>query len=222
MHADGACEGGVDIERLAGDALALGRPLNEVQRAHIVQPVRQLHQKDADVLRDGQDELTKVLRLTRPFGGQLQLGELGDALDKISHLFAEHLCEIVVGGRGVLDHVVQKGGDDRRRVHAVFGQDARHLDRVGEIGIPGGPKLSAVHAHAIDVGAVEKRLIRRRVVALDPLDQLILTEVSRGFAYPLRRVRLRRIRGGRKKGCGDRKDVRDRLEDERFCARGRQ
>ena len=86
---------------------------------------------------------------------------------------------------GVLDHVVQKGGDNRRRVHAVFGQDARHLDRVGEIGIAGGPELSAMHAHAVDIGAVEKRLVRRGVVALDPLDQLVLAKIARGFSHAL-------------------------------------
>jgi hypothetical protein len=68
-------------------------------------------------------------------GGQLQLGELGDALDQLADLLAEQLFDLGAGDRGVLDHVVQQGRDDGGGVEPVFGEDARHLDRVGVVGV---------------------------------------------------------------------------------------
>jgi hypothetical protein len=112
----------------------------------------------------------------RVLGLQLQLGKLGDALDQLGDLVAEQLGDLFLGDRGVLDHVVQQGRDDGRGVQPVFGEDARHLDRVGVVGVAAGPGLRAVHAHGVDIGAVQQRLVRRRVVGVDPLDQLVLAE----------------------------------------------
>jgi hypothetical protein len=50
VAADVAGQRRVDVARLAGDPLALGLALDEVQRPHVVQTVGQLHQQDADVL----------------------------------------------------------------------------------------------------------------------------------------------------------------------------
>ena len=107
-------------------------------------------------------------------GRKLQARKLGHPLDQLGHLFAEQLGYIGPRGAGVLDHVMQKGGDNGRRVQPVFGQDARHLDRVREIGIARGPQLRPMHAHGVDIGAVQQGFVRRRVVGLDPVDQLEL------------------------------------------------
>ncbi len=48
ITADRARQGRIDFERFAGDALALFRR-HEMQGAHIVQPVGQLDQQDADI-----------------------------------------------------------------------------------------------------------------------------------------------------------------------------
>jgi len=76
-----------------------------------------------------------------------------------------------------------------------------------------------VHPHAVNVGAVQQGLVRRGIVALDPLDQLILTQITAGAL-----ARLVADGGGvgRKEGFGDREGVLDRLEDVELCARGRQ
>jgi hypothetical protein len=111
----------------AGDPLALLRLPDEVQRAHVVQPVGQLHQQNAHVLGDGQDEAaagsprTDVLRLSL----QLQPGQLGDALHQLGDLGPEQAGDVVGGGPGVLDNVMQQRGDDGCGVEPVFGQDAR-------------------------------------------------------------------------------------------------
>ena len=176
VHADGAGERRVDVERLARDPLPLLGLGDVVQRAHVVQPVGQLDHQHAHVLGDGQDEAAQVLRLAGVLAVHLQAGELGDALHQLRHLFAEPIGDVRPRGDGVLDDVVQQRGDDGGGVEAVVGEDARHLDRVGEVGIAGGAQLAPVHAHGIDVGAVQQRLVGGRVIGLDPVDQLILAQ----------------------------------------------
>src|SRR3546814_3522655 len=64
------------VHRLAGDAAALLLILDEVQRAHIVQPVGQLHQQHPDVVRHGEQELAQIFRRPLIFGHGLDLAEL--------------------------------------------------------------------------------------------------------------------------------------------------
>ena len=74
-------ERGIDIQRLARHALL---PLlgEEVQRAHVVQAVGKLDDDDADVLRHGDEELSKVFRLLLFLRLEDDLIELGDARDE--------------------------------------------------------------------------------------------------------------------------------------------
>ena len=74
----------------------------------------------------------------------------------------------------VLDDVVQQRRDDGRVVELQVGEDGRDLERVGEIGVAGGALLVAVRLHGVDVGAVEKRLVRLGIVAENSLDELVL------------------------------------------------
>ena len=55
-------EGRVDVEGFLGDATLLVLPL-KLQGAHVVKAIRTLHDDDADILPEGQHQLTKVLRL---------------------------------------------------------------------------------------------------------------------------------------------------------------
>jgi hypothetical protein len=54
---------GVDFHRLAGDPLALVRVADEMQRPHVMEPVRQLDEQYANVAAHGQHQLAKILRL---------------------------------------------------------------------------------------------------------------------------------------------------------------
>ena len=167
---------------------------------------------------DRQDELPQVLGLAQVLGGELQLGELGHALDQLADLGAEQLVDLGAGDRGVLDHVVQQGGDDGRGVEPVVGEDARHLDGVGEVGIAGGPLLRPVHAHGVDVGAVEQRLVGGGVVGADLLDQLELAKHLRTRGgRPAPGAAAGRL-GGRRASLARAAGCRRRLGGERFCA----
>ena len=69
-------DGRVDVERFAGDALALvGR--HGQHGAHVVQPVGQLDEDDAHVTRHRQQHLAKRLGLVLLAGAELQTLKLG-------------------------------------------------------------------------------------------------------------------------------------------------
>ena len=80
-----------------------------LQRAHVVQAVRQFDEDDADVVHHGEHHLAEVFRLLLFPGGEIDLADLGDALDDVRDLFAELLADIDDGDRSVLDGIVQAG-----------------------------------------------------------------------------------------------------------------
>ncbi|MNJ46079.1 hypothetical protein D3C77_412000 [compost metagenome] len=196
VDADRPAQRGVDFQRLAADALAL-LGLHIVKGAHVVQAVRQLDQQHPHVARNGEDEFAQVLGLARMLGLKLQSRQLGHAFDQDGDLLAEHGGDVVAGSRSILDHVVQQGGDDGRRVQAIVRQDAGDLDRMGEIGVARGSQLRAVHLHRIDVGAIQQRLVGGGIIGLDRLDQLELAHDRSAFSFRHSRAfrRLRRRPG---------------------------
>ena len=201
MDADRPAQRRIDLQRLAADPLAL-LGLHMLQRPHVVQTVGQLHQQDADVLGDGEDEFAQVLGLARVLGLELQPRQLGDPLDQRGDLLAEAFGDVVAGGRGVLNHVVQQGGDDGGGVEPVVGQDPRDLDGMGEIGIARGPQLRAVHLHRIDIGAVQQRLVRGGIIGAHGLHQFELAKHPRaGVGFRLH-VRTRAAGVVQIGGCG--------------------
>ena len=132
MHAHAPGERGIDIERLLGAAPArLGRHVGE--RAHVVQPVRELDQQDPHVVGDRQQQLAEVFRLLCFLGDEVELLELGETLDQRADVAAEHLIDLGTGRGRVLDGVVQEGGRDGGVVELEIGEDRRHFERVGEI-----------------------------------------------------------------------------------------
>ena len=147
-----------------------------VERAHVVEPVGELDQQDADVVRHGEQELAQILGGALILALRLDLGELGDAVDEPGDVLAEQLLDLGRGRQRVLDRVVEDGGDDRLVVEMEVGEDAGDLDRMAVIGVARGAGLRAVRLHREDVGAVEQRLVGVGIVAPDLLDQFILPE----------------------------------------------
>ena len=98
----------VDLERLLGllDLLLLAEVLD---RAHVVEPVGELDQDDARVLRHRHDHLPVVLGLRVLAALELDPGQLGDAVDELRDLVAELGADSWSGvDAGVLDDVVQE------------------------------------------------------------------------------------------------------------------
>ena len=67
----------------------------------------------------------------------------------------------------------QRGGDGGV-VEPHLGEDGGDFERMGEERSAGGPLLIAMRLHGVDIGAVEQRLVGVGLVALHPLDQLVL------------------------------------------------
>ena len=125
VHADPLGERRIDVHRLAGDAPALLLRLDEMERAHVVQPVGELDQQHADVARHGEQELAQILGGALILALRLDLGQLGDAVDQPGDVLAEQPLDLLGGGDRVLDRVVEDRGDDRLVVEMEVGEDAR-------------------------------------------------------------------------------------------------
>ena len=175
LHAHAPGERRIDLHRLLGDARPLLLVLHVLDRAHVVQPVGELDEEDADVLRDGEQQFAEVLRLLRLARDELQPLQLGDAFHELADRRAEELVDLVAGGAGVLDRVVQQRDRDGGIVEPQVGQDGGDFERMGEIGVAGGALLRAMLLHGVDIGAVQKLLVDLRVVGRHPFDELVLT-----------------------------------------------
>ena len=117
--------------------------LEMMERAHIVQPVGELDQQDADVVRHGEQELAQILRGALALALRLDLGELGDAVDQAGDVLAEQFLDLGRRRQRVLDRVVEDRGDDRLVVEMEVGEDAGHLDRMAVIGVARGAGLAS-------------------------------------------------------------------------------
>ena len=101
-HAEPVRDGRIDFERLLSD-LVLPLGIEMLQRAHVVQAVGQFDQDDPNVIHHGQHHLAVVFGLLLFPGGELDLADLGHALDNMGDLFAELLADIEDRDRSVLD-----------------------------------------------------------------------------------------------------------------------
>ena len=173
MHAHAAGKRRVDIDRLLRHPPPqLGRHMRD--GAHIVQAIGELHEEHAHVFGDSEQKLAQVLRLLRLARHQFEPVELGEALDELPDVVAEHRVDLGAGRLGILDRVVQKRGGDRRIVELQVGEDRGDFKRMREIRVAGGALLAAMRPHRVDIGAVEQVLVGLRIVFPHPLDQLIL------------------------------------------------
>ncbi len=158
-HAQPMCQRRNDFQRLAGLAGLLLRR-QEPHGAHVVQPVGDLDHQHPRIAGHRDDHLADGLALGG--GAQHHLVQLGDAVDEMADLVAE------VGGQrlqrvaGVLDGVVQQGGDQRGGVHAELGQDVGDGQRVGDVRVAGAAQLVGVPLLGHLVGALQQRQVGLR------------------------------------------------------------
>ncbi len=182
LHAHAAGERRIDIDRLLGGAaLALRR--HEMQRAHIVQTVGELDEQHAHVVCDCEQEFAEILRLLGFLGDEIELFQLGQAVDQRADIGSENLVDLAASRGGILNRVVQQRGGDGCVVELQVGQDRGDFERMGKVGIARGALLLAMGLHRVDIGAVEQRFVSIRIVALDPVDQFVLPHDLRLAAF---------------------------------------
>ena len=174
IHADPLGERGIDVHRLLGDAAALGFILDEMQRAHIVQPVGELDQQHADIVGHGEQEFAQIFRRPLIFGHGFDFRQLGDAIDHARDILAERGLYLFIGDQRVFDRVVQQGSDDGLIVEMEVGQYPRDFNRMAEIGVAARAFLAPMFLHRKHIGAVDHRFVRIGIVALYPFDKFIL------------------------------------------------
>ncbi len=156
----------VDLHRLAGDALLL-LGLEVAERAHVVQPVGELDQHDADVVRHREEHLPDVLGLLLLVGVGREPRQLGDAVDEVRDLGPEALLDVREAVLRVLRDVVEQRGGDGDGVDAELREDLRRRDRVGDVGLARRPDLGRVGLHGEVEGALDDPEVRLRVVLLE-------------------------------------------------------
>ena len=177
VHAEPLRDGRVDLQRLAGDAGARLGALR-AQGAHVVQAVGEFDEDHAQVARHRQQHLAETFR-----GGflailELQLVQLGDALDQFGDGHTEIGRDLVAGQRRIFDGVVQDRRDQGLDINALLGQHRRGGDRMGDVGLAGFTGLSGVCIGADAPGADQGRallfgqIIGRRLQHADVIRQL--------------------------------------------------
>ena len=196
-------ERGVDLRRLASDALALlARQVR--QRAHVVQPVGQLDEDDPDVLGHGQEHLPDVLRLLLLVGVGGEARQLRHPIHEPGHVGAEALLDVGQREVRVLGHVVEQGGRGCDRVDAQVGQDLGRGDGMRDVRLAGGALLPGVGLGREAIGALDRLQIRLGIVLSEGLDQLARLGVDDPWrdVHGGRRRPLGAGRGGRCGGLG--------------------
>ena len=137
------------------------------ERPHVVQPVGELDQDDPDVLGHRDEHLAQVVALRLGERLELDLAELGDAVDELGDLVAEQLADLGDGDVGVLDDVVQQRRLQRGGVEVQLGEDERDLDRVVHERLAALAHLPLVRLRGELVRLVEAGQVRVGVVRPD-------------------------------------------------------
>ncbi len=144
-----------------------------LERPHVVEAVGELDKNDPDVVGHGQQHLAEVLGLTLLFGLEVNLSDLGDAVDQVCHLDAEHPLQFLPGGEGILDGVMEQPGHHRWHVELQVSQYARHLHGVNEIGLSRETRLSLVDLGAVDIGLADQVQVGHRIVGDDLIEDIV-------------------------------------------------
>ena len=158
---------GINVERFLRDAGPLFR-LEILHRPHVVQPVGELDQDDADVRDHRQHHLADILGLLFFLGKIADVGDLGQAVDEMRDLVAEIGADSVEIDQRVLDDVVQQAGRDADLIEPHIGQDLGNLERMNQIRFAGSTLLAAVMKRGEKIRPPDQIDIRVRPVAFIP------------------------------------------------------
>ena len=171
-HAEPVGNRRVDVARLLRD---LDPPLlrEMVERAHVVQPVGELDEDDADVVHHGEQHLAEVLRLPLLARRERDGPQLGDPFDDVGDVGAEELLDAPDRGLRVLDDVVQEPGRNRHDVELHVRELVGHLERVDQIRLPGVTDLALVLEGRKDVRPPQQVNIGVRVDPPDFFDEIL-------------------------------------------------
>ena len=127
----------IDIQRFRRDALLrLGRLI--LQRAHVMETVRNLDQNDADISCHGDEDLPVVGRLVLRIvlAPILQSTDLGHGVDKIRNFRTELSGKLLLTDAGIFNGIVQIAGRNRTRAAMKTCQNIGDIGQMNDIGLP--------------------------------------------------------------------------------------
>ena len=177
-HAESVRDRRIDLhglQRLVA-LLALGQVL---ERARIVQPVRQLDQDHADVLRHGKEHLTQILELLLLLG-IAQHTQPGNAVYQLRNRRAEFVFDLLIAECGILDTVMQQRRTDGVRIQTHLHYDLGHCDRMNDIRLAVSPLLPLVCSSRALICRTNLSEIRLRI--------LFLYSINQKFQFILHRI----------------------------------
>lgn len=162
VQAQAVGDGCVDLQRLRRDAAPLVAR-HVAHGAHVVGAVGQLDQDDAHIARHGQQHLAEGLGLVFLTRVELQLVQLGEAVDQLGHVLAEALGEVRLGDAAVFHRIVQQRGHQGRGVELPARAQRGDGNGMGDVGFAAAAPLVAVgqvgkgigFAHLLDAGGIQ-------------------------------------------------------------------
>ncbi len=131
----------IDFDRFLGDFFLL-RGIEMLQGPHVMQAVRQLDQDHPDVVRHRDDHLTKILGLLLFVALEVDLADLGDAVDQAGDVLPELFLDLLLRADGVFDRIVEQARDDGRNVESERGHDLGDSQRMLQVRLSGLPHLA--------------------------------------------------------------------------------
>ena len=134
MDAEAIGDRCVDFQRFARDRAPL-RGRHGAERAHVVCTIGELDHDHADIAHHGEQHLAEGFRLRFGTTAELDLVELRDAIDQFGDFGSEPLRDFFLRGRGVLDHVVEDGRDDRLRIEVQVRQNVGDRHGMRDVGL---------------------------------------------------------------------------------------
>ena len=170
LHPHAAGKRCKNIHRLTRfeDLLILGHRL---KGPHIVQPVTQFDQDHAHILGHGENQFPNILGLLHLDRRQLQIGQLGHAVDHLGDIIAKAFLDFAIGCAGIFQRIMQQCRDDRGIVQSLRRQNQRDFNRVREIGLAGSTHLSVMLFFCKSVGLCNQLGIRLGIVGDHMIDQ---------------------------------------------------
>ena len=174
LHAQPVGDGRVNLHGLEGFLLLLLRRL-VLHGAHVVEPVGDFDEDDADVLAHGHQHLPQVLHLLLLLGGVVDAGQLADALHQIGDGGGKQLGQLLVGGLGILNGVVQQRRHNGFAVQMqLLRHDLSHRQRVGHKGRAVLAQLRAVQVPGKLIGLPDLLEVSGGVIAPHGVLQMLI------------------------------------------------
>src|SRR4030095_5285591 len=96
-------------------------------------PIGKFVEQDSDIADHGQKHLAEVLSLLFMSGGELDLGNLGDAIDNLIDLVAELFPQLLGRDECVFENVMKQTCGDGCCIKPELGQNVSHFKRMSQV-----------------------------------------------------------------------------------------